>query len=294
MSTVLVAGASGTLGRRVVSAAREQGFKVRALGRLRSSLESLGADEIALAEPVVGAGLDEAMAGVETVISALGASVSPEFGKGYRGFEAVDRPANLALIRAAERARVRRFVYVSMAGHREGAHLAYVRAHEAVVQALAASKLDHAVLRPTGFFAAFGAMVEMAAKGPLPILGDPEVKTNPIDEADLAERCIELARQPELAGADIELGGPEIFSRRQIAELAFHVHGRPSKLRRLPNWVVSTMAFLMRPLNPRVSDLLRFVLSVSNRDCVAPSYGNRRLEDYFARLVRTSPLRISG
>ena len=285
MGTLLVAGATGSLGRQVVLLARQRGLQVRALGRRRQALDALGANEVVVAEPRSDQGLDQAMNGVDVVVSALGASVSPEFGKGYRGFEAVDTPANLALIRAAQHARVKRFVYVSLAHPPELAELAYVRAHETVAAALAHSTLDHAVLRPTGFFSAFGALVAMAARGSLPLVGDPNAKTNPIAELDLAEQCIALAQEPVLAGKSIELGGPEVFTRREIAELAFEARGAKGRIRALPNAVVTSLAWLMRPLNPRVSDLLRFVLAVSSRDCVAPALGRRRLSEYFRELA---------
>ena len=82
MQTVLVAGANGALGRAVVAAAKRRGFRVRALVRRAFSPAELGADEVALADPLRGIGLDAAFQGVERVFSALGASVLPEFGKG--------------------------------------------------------------------------------------------------------------------------------------------------------------------------------------------------------------------
>ncbi|MFZ5893193.1 MAG: SDR family oxidoreductase [Myxococcota bacterium] len=287
MAKVLVAGASGALGRRIIETAERRGFRVRALGRRHGALQGLGASETALADPVSGRGLEEALVGVDVLVSALGASVSPEFGKGYRSFRAVDTPANLQLLRAAERARVPRFVYVSLACEHELSELAYVRAHEDVVRALQASQLDYAVLRPTGFFSAFGALVGMAARGAVPLIGNPEAKTNPIAEDDIAEQCVELLQRDSLGRTSLELGGPDVFTRREIMELAFRVQRREPKLRRLPDGLVKTLALLMRPFNPRVSDLLRFVLGVSSRDCVAPPIGVRRLADYFEVLAKS-------
>src|SRR5688572_7278859 len=100
---VLVAGATGRLGRAIVDAAAADGLELRALGRSAAALSALAA----VAEPrsldllsAPAALLDEAMAGMDAVISSVGASILPELGRGRAGFFEVDTLANQRLIEA--------------------------------------------------------------------------------------------------------------------------------------------------------------------------------------------------
>jgi hypothetical protein len=107
---VLVAGASGQTGREIVRPLRDLGYRVRAMARSAQRLADLGPG----VQPVVGDVTDppslvRALSQVNVVISAIGG----RWPIGENGFEAVDYRGNLALIDAARRARLSRFMLVS-------------------------------------------------------------------------------------------------------------------------------------------------------------------------------------
>lgn len=280
--TLLVAGASGALGKAVCGLALSRGFKVRALGRNQAKLKNLGVSELVVGDAVDPAILERATGGVDLVLSCLGASVSPELKAGSKTFSEVDAPINCSLIDASERAKVKKFVYVSVGAPESLHQLEYVRNHELVASHLERSKLDHAIIQPTGFFSAFASILEFAKKGSVPVLGNPDAKTNPIDDGDLAEVCVEALVSDF---GKQKVGGPEVLSRRHIAELAFEALGRPAKLRRVPSWLVSGMATAIGLLNPRVRDITRFYLAASSVDCIAEPRGTRRIAEYFSDLA---------
>jgi hypothetical protein len=86
----------------------------------------------------------------------------------------------------------------------------------------------------------------------------------------------------EASGAsEIELGGPETLTRRQIAEAAFTALALPPRFMTMPVWFVRALGGLYGVFNRRMGELLRFVILASTHRCVAPSIGKRRLEDYF-------------
>jgi len=251
------------------------------LGRSAAALSALGS----AAEPrsldllsAPAAALDEAMAGMDAIISSVGASILPDLGRGRAGFFEVDTLANQRLIEAAERQGVKRFVYVAVAGHDALGHLTYVRAHERVVERLRSSRLEASVLRATGFFSAFESVLDLARKGRVPLLGRPDARTNPIADRDLARLCVAALAEPP---RERTVGGPEVLTRRRIAELAFEALEAPPRFMRLPNWLVYTLGALMWPISPRVSQLTRFFLEVSSRDCLGEPSGSSRLGDYF-------------
>ncbi|MFV8755076.1 SDR family oxidoreductase [Nannocystaceae bacterium ST9] len=287
MARVLIAGASGELGRQVVSEALARGHRVVALGRDAARLAARLPEgvEARIGDALAPASLVGALDGCEAVISCLGASVSPSVRAGRRGYLATDLPANRALADAAKAAGVARFVYVSVAGHDlpGAAELAYYRAHEGVVEHLDAIGLEHAIIRPTGFFSALAQYVEMARAGRVPMIGDGTARSNPIADADLARICVDALEGP---ARDRTVGGPDVLSRREMIELAFAAVERPAKISSASPGMFAFAGKLMGVFVPRLAELLPFVIFVSTHDVIAPIAGSRRLVDAFREAAR--------
>lgn len=223
-ATVLVAGASGALGREVARHLLARGYSVRALSRTPERSRATIASDCAIvrADALRGPGLAEAMAGCFAVVSSLGASLDPSPLRGWRSFLSHDLPANARLIDAAREAGVRRFVYVSTFHTDATRQTRYVRAHEGVVERLRASGLSYAVLRPTGFFTAFDMVVRMALRGELFDPGDGRARTNPIHPDDVASACVDALRGDD---AERSLGRPQVYRRAEIAEMIARATG---------------------------------------------------------------------
>lgn len=273
MARVLVAGASGALGREVVRALAGRGHEVVGLTRRAGALQGLPASEI-VADAMDGDALRAAVDGVERVFSCLGAPVAPTLTP-RKTYSKVDTPANGNLIRAARDAGAERFVYVGVAGSDDLAGLDYVDAHVAVEGALASSGLDYAVLRPTGFFSAFAEILPLAGKGPVPMFGDGGARSNPISDSDLAALCADAI--DGAFGGVREVGGPEVLTRREIADMAREAVGQPPKVRRVPSWLARGMAWPLWLMSPRMAHILRFYVAVGEQDCVAEACGEQRL-----------------
>lgn len=248
-------------------------------------LDALDADETAEVDFGSDADLTRALAGSSMVFSSIGASIQPAFGAGYRSYTKVDTPVNLTLIRAAKQAKVERFVYVSVYHSTDMRSLDYVKAHENVVDELRSSGLSYAVVRPTGFYSAFTPILSMAAKGSVPLMGDPEARTNPIDDRDLAEVCVRALAEKDFG--EQAVGGPETFTRRELLELAFEATGTPVNIKRLPSGFIRFVSACLLPFNPRVAHITRFFLEASSCDCVAPSHGSARLTDFYRETAQT-------
>src|SRR5687767_15900664 len=132
---VLVAGASGHLGRALVAELRGRGHETRALVRDRGRAPD--ADEVVVADAAT-VPLDDALAGIATVFSALGGTSRVDRGP-RTSFAKLDTVPNLNLLRAAERLRVERFGYVTVLNGDRLRDNPYADAHEQVVDALRAS-----------------------------------------------------------------------------------------------------------------------------------------------------------
>ena len=284
MTVLALAGASGALGARVAARAVDAGMTLRILSRDPARLPR------ALRRPGVAvvtgdardhATADELVRGADLVFSCAGASVQLGLGHGWRGYHAVDTAANLTLATAARAAGRPRFVYVSVFHTPAMRRLAYVDAHERVVDGIRALDLPHAIVRPTGFHSAVSTYVDLARRGPLPEIGDGAARTNPIADDDLAGVCVDALTAPEPA-LEVAAGGDEILTRHRIGELAFAALGRAPRFRRVPPWLARTGAALLRPLHPRIAQVAACRAAISVTDLVAPARGRARLADAFA------------
>ncbi len=284
MKRVLVAGASGYLGQFVVKAFKARGYSVRALARNAEKLDAISdyVDESAIGEVTNPESLEGVCDGIDIVFSSVGITRQKD-GLTYRD---VDYQGNRNLLTAAEAAGVAKFVYVHVLGAEQMQHVALVQSKQAFVDELEQSGLESAVVCPSGFFSDIEEFFEMARSGRVYLFGDGSNRINPIHGADLAEVCVDAA---ESDARNIEVGGPEVFTYRQIADLAFDVLDKPAKIVSTPRALIRALVGAMRWLTPvRIYGPLQFLTSVMTTDVVGEARGDRRLTNHFRALAYTN------
>ena len=220
------------------------------------------------------------MDGIDVVFSSVGISRQRD----GLTFEQVDYELNHRLIELAEAAHVEQFVYISL----EGADsellrdLAITRAHERVVADLEASELDHRVIRPCGYFSDMGAILDMAKRGRVLLVGDGSNRMSPIHGRDVAEAAV-----TSLDGDAVEVvaGGPQTMTQRQAAEMAFEVVGKPPKIHVVPLWLAGGLAKGIGMLSRQFGDLAEFIVVAGEVDGVGPPVGETTLRSYFESLL---------
>jgi uncharacterized protein YbjT (DUF2867 family) len=287
---VVVAGVTGYLGKFVAQEFKNRGYWVRALTRSMASLERPGpftapaisrgaVDEVFIGEATKPETLSGLCAGpVDILFSSIGISRQRD----GLTFEQVDYQANRNLIELCRDSDVRKFVYVSMLGAEQIADLAITKAHERVVNDLERSGLEYAIVRPSGYFSDMGAVLDMAKRGRVLLVGDGTNRFNPIHGADLAAVCVDAAEGEDLV---VEAGGPDILSQREVAELAFDVVGLPVKVTIIPLWLAYGLARFIGILNRQFGDLAKFIVTSGEVDGVGPTRGKTSLRSYFEELV---------
>ncbi|WP_330295327.1 SDR family oxidoreductase [Streptomyces sp. NBC_00503] len=211
MSTILVTGGTGTLGRPVVERLRTAGHEVRVLSRSAPDFPVDLRD---------GSGLDAAMAGAEVIVHCAS---SPRGG---------DDVAAGHLIRAAERAgTVGHLVYISIVGVDE-VPLPYYRTKLKVERMLEASGLGLTILRTTQFHDLVAQALAAAAK--LPVMPLPAgVSGQPIAVEEVADRLAALASGPP-AGRVPDMGGPEVLTFEEAARAYLAATGKRRPLLPVP------------------------------------------------------------
>ncbi len=280
---VLLAGATGAIGSEILALLEAAGHAVRTLSRDPARAERLRArgHEVVVADATREDQVLTAAHGVDVVISALGANVGLGL-RERRSFRAVDLVANANLLASAESGGVPRFVYVGVHVGPGYAETRYVKAHESFVGRLSAARITSTVVRPTGVFSALAPLVEMARKGRMPLIGDGAARTNPIHPADVAEACLRhLAEGP----GDVSVGGPEVLTRRAIAERAFEAVGKPPRFVPVPAWYLRFMGGTVGLVHPRLGEMMQFAAAVGTSEGVAPPVGSRTIGAYFQSIA---------
>ncbi len=284
MEKVLVAGATGLLGRLVVRELKERGYIVRAAARDLNKLLELGADEVRAIDLTDPYTLQGVCGDVDAVISCAGASMNINSFGDRKSFYKVDHQGNLALLADAEYYNLEKFVYVSLAEADKLRQTEYADAHEKFVEALRASKLKHSIIRPTGFFGFHLEILKFAKKGRGLVIGKGDCKTNPVHEAEVARACVEALESQE---EEIPIGGPEIFTRRETVELAFAALNRKPNLMSVPPALFKLLIAPLRLVNRRIHALMDFGIAVTQVEMVAPRAGSEQLRSYFEEASKT-------
>jgi uncharacterized protein YbjT (DUF2867 family) len=199
--TVLVTGATGTLGRDVLPAAVAAGHRVRAVSRHDHHDNRVRWHRCDL---LTDAGLTEAVDGVDVI---LHCATQPTGGK--------DVVAARNLLAAARQANVGHVVYISIVGV-DRIPLPYYRTKLQVEQLLASSQVGHTVLRATQFHNLIAATFSVQRFFPV-LLALRGTRFQPIGTRDVASLMVELApRGPQGRAPDI--GGPEIREHADFAK----------------------------------------------------------------------------
>ncbi|MFD4726914.1 SDR family oxidoreductase [Streptomyces seoulensis] len=211
MTTILVTGGTGTLGRPVTEQLRADGHEVRVLSRHSAPY----AADLRRGGPA----LDAALAGVDTVVHCAS---SPNGG---------DEKAAAQLIAAARRAGVTHLVYISIVGV-DRVPLPYYRAKLAVERRIEESGLGWTVLRATQFHDLMVTFLGKLTAPPLALL-PAALSDQPVEVSEVAARLTELALASP-AGRVPDLGGPEIRSVPSLARAYLNATGRRRRLLEVP------------------------------------------------------------
>ena len=187
--------------------------------------------------------------------------------KGLQSFEFVHHTGPARLARLAREAGVGRLVHLSAIGADSRSPSAYARTKAAGEQAVRDAFPTATILRPSVVFGPedqfFNLFAAMAMVSPvLPLIGGGETRFQPVYVGDVADAVLKCLEDPTTAGRTYELGGPKIYTFRDLAELLLEEIRRKRLLVNLPFGAAELQARLMSilpnsPLTPDQIELLR-------------------------------------
>jgi NADH dehydrogenase len=251
---VLVTGGTGVVGEAAVTALAARGHSVRLLSRGAAEAERHWPARVTARPADVSrpASLRGTAKGCDAVLHVAGiARETPE-----RTFAAVNVDGTRALLSEAARAGVRRFVYVSSLGAGTGSsdYHRSKRAAEALVRAQAP---EWVIVRPGNVYGpgdeVISQLLEMTRALPaVPLVGDGRQPFQAIWHEDLGLALALAVEREDLAGALLEVAGPDVTSMSDVVSRLATLDGRAPVQVPLPVGLVKIVsraaAFLNLPL----------------------------------------------
>lgn len=242
--TLLIVGATGTLGRQIVRRALDEGYEVRCFVRSfkkAAFLREWGAELVRgdLCEPDT---IPPALEGVTAVIDAATTRPTDSL-----RIKKVDWDGKVALIQAAKAAGVDRFIFFSILDAEKYPHIPLMDIKRCTEQFLAESGLNYTILRPCGF------MQGLIGQYAIPVLERQAVwvmgESSPIaymDTQDIAKYAIRSLNVPETVNRTFPVVGSRAWSAREIIKLCERLSGQEAKVTRMPIGLLQTVERVAR------------------------------------------------
>ena len=247
---VLVAGATGLLGRAIVLKLRAAGVPVRALARHPEKVPALAASgaEVLAVDLLDLPRVTEACRGVSQIVS----TANNNMGKGAMSPLRIDLTAHQNLCAAARNTGVRRLLYTSFHGAAPIVGVDIFRLKWHIGDAVRRSQVPYILLQPTAFMDIWIDQLiagGIRKNGVTMLFGDGTAVANYISVNDVAEFTVKIMAREDVVNEAIDFGGPSDISFNDLATLIERRLGASGKRRHIPVAVMKVMSVAIKPFN---------------------------------------------
>ena len=261
---VTVFGGSGFVGRAIVRALAQEGLQVRIAVRRIELAESIktagdvGQITVMRTNLRVPQSVTAAVAGSDAVINASGIP----FQRGRQRYGTVHVAGARAIADAVQAAGAERLVHISGIGaeHRSSTNR-FIQSKIEGEDAIIAGFPTATILRPSVVFgpddAMFNRMARIAATAPfVPVVGGGTARVQPVFVGDVGAAAVAALARPETAKKVFELGGPRVYTYREIAGLVLREIDRDKPIVSVPAFAMKIAGFFAEflPVPPITSD----------------------------------------
>ena len=248
---VTVFGGSGFLGRAIVRALAQEGLLVRVAVRRTELAEPIktagdvGQITVMRANLRIPLSVAAAITGSQAVVNAAGIP----FQRGRQRYQTVHADGAKAIADAAGAAGVERLIHVSGIGaDRRDSKNRFVQSKIAAEDAIVSGFPSATIFRPSVVFgpddAMFNRLGRIAAVAPfVPLVGSGSARVQPVFVGDLGKAVVAALSKPETAKTVFELGGPRIYTYREIAALVLREIDRDKPIIGVPAGLMKLAAF---------------------------------------------------
>jgi uncharacterized protein YbjT (DUF2867 family) len=250
---VTIFGASGFLGRHTVRTLAKAGWRIRAVCR-RPNLAnylvpngSVGQIQLFRGNVHDDDAVAKAVDGADAVINLTGVI----FGHGEDSFTGIHEEAARRIAKAAKASGAACLLHVSAVGADLESDSSYAASKARGERAVREEFPEAVIVRPSvmfgpedKFFNKFGAMAKYLPV--LPLIGGGHTRLQPAYVGDVAAAiCLSLADEAS-GGKTYELGGPSVYTFKELMRYILRETGRKRLLLPLPYFMASTKAFFLQ------------------------------------------------
>ena len=258
-----IIGGSGFIGRHIVRALAQRGYRIRVACRrpdLAGHVQPLGTPGQIMpvqANVRYPTSLAAVCDGAHAVINLTGILAS----SGAQSFDAIHVFGAEASAKAAKAAKAKVFIQMSALGADANSSSEYARTKASGEARAKAAFPGAIILRPSivfgpedNFFNQFAGLSRLAPA--LPLIGGGKTKFTPLFVGDLAEAIAILVDGGQADGRTLELGGPEVFTFKQLMEFTLETIRRKRLLVPVPWTIAKIMGTVMGylPYAPLTAD----------------------------------------
>lgn len=252
---VTVFGASGFIGRNIVRELAKRGARVNAVCRdvekakFLKPMGVVGQVTPMRADVTDPAAIARAVQGASIVVNLVGILHQ----SGRNTFDAVQASAPGTIAQAAKEAGAEAMVHISAIGADSGSASAYARSKAVGEDAVRAVFPEAVILRPSivfgpndSFFNQFAGYALFAPA--LPLIGGGHTRFQPVYVDDVADAVIAAVESPAAKGQTFELGGPSVYTFRELMRMILDETKRRALLVEVPFWAASLKATFLELL----------------------------------------------
>jgi uncharacterized protein YbjT (DUF2867 family) len=246
---ITVFGGSGFLGRYLIQRLAKNGDRIRVavrnpnLALFLKPMGDVGQIQIVQANLRHQGSIDAACAGADAVVNLVG--ILNE--SGTQTFKALQAEGAARVAAGAAKSGVGRLVQISAIGADSDSLSAYARSKAQGEKAASAAFPDATIVRPSIIFGAednfinrFASLAKLSPFMPL-ICGD--TKFQPVYAGDVADAIVAILNDSATRGKTFELGGPQVFSFKQILDYILHEIQAKKIYLPIPAFAAKIMAF---------------------------------------------------
>jgi NADH dehydrogenase len=253
---ITVFGGSGFVGRAIVQALAREGYMIRVAVRRIGEANSVkgfgdvGQITLMQANLRMPQSIDRAVRGSDAVVNAAGIP----FQRGHQTYQAVHADGARHVAEATRAAGIQRLVHISGIGaDNRSSRNAYIASKVAAEDAVVAGFTSATILRPSIVFgpgdALFTRLASMATTAPfLPLIGDGSARVQPVFSGDVGRAVVAVLKQPQTAHTVFELGGPRVYTYRELAQLVLLMTDRQKAIIGVPAPLMKVAGFFAQQI----------------------------------------------